>query len=267
LCVSTAGPFLVMAGMDAYAVVLWRMAFSSLLFFAWGALRGELRVPAGHLPRIIGGALLLALHFALWVKAFDLTDYASNLLLLVAQPVMAAVLEMQLGARHGRQIWVSIGLAVLGLTVIAGGDFTLGARALLGDVLCIVAGFAIASFYVVTRDARAATPLTTFMAITFAVGSLAMLPLIAVSGARLFGYAAASWGWLAALVAITTVAGHGLTNLAARHVRLFTLNIVIVLEPAIAIAMGAMMFGASVHGIALVGGVLLVASVIVGLRS
>jgi drug/metabolite transporter (DMT)-like permease len=265
LCVSTSGPFIVMARMDAFAVVFLRMAFSALLFLGYAAARRELRVAPGEGGRLALGALLLTAHFLLWVKAFDLTDYASNLLLLVAQPVMAALIGVKLGERSGRGVWASIALAVAGLVLIAGGDFTLGARAILGDAMCILGGVAITLFYVVTRQARAGTPLATFMGLVFAVGSVATVPVLLVARAPVLTYPAGSWLWMALLVVVTTVGGHGLTNLAARHVSLFTLNIVIVLEPAIAIAMGHLMFGAAIDAVTVAGGALLVGSVLVAL--
>jgi len=118
------------------------------------------------LPRLVVGALLLAAHFVLWVKAFDLTDYASNLLLLVAQPVIATFLAMRLGEPANRNTWISLGLATLGLTIIAGGDFALGPRALLGDAMCILGDLAIALFYVVTRDARQGMSMPAFLGAT-----------------------------------------------------------------------------------------------------
>src|SRR5262249_20529565 len=99
VCVSTSGPVYVMSGMDPYAVVFCRMAVSAPLFLAWSALRRELRVAPGEGGRLVVGALALALHFVLWIKAFQLTDYASNLLLLVAQPVMAAAVAVRRGER------------------------------------------------------------------------------------------------------------------------------------------------------------------------
>ncbi len=267
LCVSTSGPFLVMAGMDAYAVVLLRLALAAVIFLAWAAARRELRVAREQLGRLIAGALLLAAHFVLWVKAFDLTDYASNLLLLVAQPIMAAVVSVRRGERTARGIGVPIALALIGLLFIAGGDFALGGRALLGDALCIVAGVAITFFYVVTAEIRSAMPLGTFVGTTFAIGAVAVTPIVWLAGAPVLAYPAASWTWLALLVAVTTVAGHGLTNLAARHVSLFTLNLVIVLEPAIALAMGRFMFGAAIDPVTVAGGAFLIAAVLVGLRA
>lgn len=265
LLVSTAGPFLVAGGMDASATVLWRLLGSSALFLGWAAVRGELRVPRAAVRPLLLGAALLTAHFALWVKAFDLTDYASNLLLLVTQPVFAALVGTRIGERSDWTTWVSVVLAAAGLAVIAGGDISLGPRALLGDLLCVVGTVAITFFYVVTKELRASLPLPTFLGWSFAAGVLMMLPIVVASGATLVDYPPAAWGWLAGLVVLTTLGGHGLMNLAARHVTLFTLNVVIVLEPPLAIAIGAPIFGASVSNTQLVGGAVLAVAVVIGL--
>ncbi len=267
ILVSTSGPFIVSAHMDAYAVVVWRTTFAAVLFLGYAAFEhGSIGIAKEHRGRVAAGGVLLGAHFVLWVKAFDLTDYSSNLLLLVAQPAIAALLSLRLGERQSKDTWISIGLACAGLGIIAGGDFGLGARALLGDAMCIAGGLAIALFYVVTRDARSATPLPRFMGWTMIGCALTALPAAFASRAVMIDYPAASWWWLTALAVLTTVGGHGLMNLAARHVTLFTLNVVIVLEPGIAIAMGAALFGAEVTALQLAGGALLTAAVIVGLR-
>ena len=264
--VSTSGPFIVMAHMDAYAVVLLRTAGAAVVFALAAALRGRLHIARAHVLRTALGALLLCAHFCLWIKAFDLTNYASNLLLLVSQPIIAALLGMWLGERATRDTWMSIVLAVVGLSIIAKGDFALGARALAGDAMCIGAGLAITLFYVVTREARSAAPIDAFMALVMAVCALGSLPIVLGAHAPVVHYPPASWAWMAALIVLTTVAGHGALNLAARYVKLFTVNVIIVLEPAIAIALGALLFGARVTLLQVAGGVLLAAAVVIGLR-
>jgi drug/metabolite transporter (DMT)-like permease len=258
--VSTSGPFIKMAGFAAYATVFWRTALAAPLFLVFAR-----RVAPEHRPRLLLGALLFAAHFLLWVKAFDLTDFSSNLLLLVAQPVIAAALGARLGEPPNARTWIAVALALVGLAIIAGGDFRLGPRALAGDAMCIAAGLAITLFYVVTRDARAATPLAAFMGWNMVAIALVALPITLLTHAPLVVTSPARWGWMLALVVLTTVAGHGLMNLAARGVTLFALNLVIVLEPAIAIGLGALLFGARVTSLQLGGGVLLAAAVVVGL--
>lgn len=77
----------------------------------------------------------------------------------------------------------------------------------------------------------------------------------------LAGFSGASWAWLWTMVVVTTLGGHGLLNYAARTLSLLTVNIVIVLEPAIAILLGAWLFGATVTWLQVVGGLLLSAAV------
>jgi drug/metabolite transporter (DMT)-like permease len=55
-------------------------------------------------------------------------------------------------------------------------------------------------------------------------------------------------------------------NFVARSIPLFTLNVVIVLEPLVSIAMGIPLFGASITTLQLAGGAVLSVAVIVGLR-
>jgi drug/metabolite transporter (DMT)-like permease len=268
LAVSTSAPFFVMAHVAAYAAVFWRTALTALLAIAIGALRGKLDLrELGRQARpIIIGGVLLGLHFLMWVKAFDLTDYASNLLLLVFQPIMAAFLSARLGERLPRHVVAAVAFSLLGLALIAGSDFALSPRALLGDALCLAAGVAITLFYVVTSRARRALSLEVFLGAIMAVCAITALPVALAADVKLWGFSAATWQWIGAIVIVTTLMGHGLMNHAANHVSLFTLNIVIVLEPAVGIAIGVLLFGATLTMAQLLGGALLGTAVMFGVR-
>jgi drug/metabolite transporter (DMT)-like permease len=98
------------------------------------------------------------------------------------------------------------------------------------------------------------------------VASAVALPVALLADVPLWGFASPSWAWLGAIVIVTTLGGHGLLNLAANHVPLFTLNVVIVLEPVVAIALGALLFRAHVTSLQCVGGALLGSAVLIGMR-
>ncbi len=263
--VSTAGPFLVCTDMDPFAVAFWRLLGAGTLFALWGLATGQLRARRSDLKIIAAGGVLLALHFALWIWAFHLTDFASNLLLLVVQPIMAAVFGARMGEKTTPATWTAVAVAVIGLAIIAGGDVALGRRALIGDAISIVSNIGITAFYAMTRGPRRATPLPAFMAIAMGTGAVALIPLLLVTHAQVTGYPSRSWAWLAALVLVTTVGGHGVMNYVARRVTLFTLNVVIVLEPPLGVAIGAPLFGASITPLQVVGGLVLSLAVVIGL--
>lgn len=263
--VSTAGPFLVASEMDVLATVSIRLIVSAAVFFAWAMMRAQIRVPKGHMGRVVAGAALLVAHFVFWFKAFDLTDYASNMLLLVAQPIFAALLAPVFGESINKKAWFAVGIAVVGMLIIAGGDLSLGPKALLGDLLGVMGALAIALFFGVTKNTRHAMPMPTFMAWTFGVGALMVTPIAIAAGDRFTGYSMQAWGWMAALIVLTTLIGHGLMNVAAKRLELFPLQVVIVLEPPIGIALGAVIFGAGYTNIHLIGGLVLSSAVVIGL--
>jgi drug/metabolite transporter (DMT)-like permease len=268
VAVSTSAPFFVMAHVDAYAAVFWRTFLTACIGLGIGALGGRVDLDAirKNAKSLVFGGVLLGAHFLLWVKAFDLTDYASNLLLLVFQPIMAAFVAARLGEKLPRHAFAAVTLSVLGMALIAGSDFALSPRALLGDGACLLAGAAITLFYVVSAHARRALSTEVFLGATLLVCAVTALPVALLAGVPLWGFSGPTWGWLGAIVVVTTLMGHGLMNYAANHVSLFTLNIVIVLEPAVGIAIGAVLFGATVTATQLVGGALLSAAVVFGLR-
>jgi drug/metabolite transporter (DMT)-like permease len=267
LLVSTSGPFVKCAQMNAFSIVLIRTLGSAPIFLGWAAITGKLSLKElkPHLGPILLGGFLLAVHWLLWIKAFDLTDYASNLLLLVVEPATAAVLGFWTDERPTLMTWLALLASGVGLAVVAGGDISLGPTALLGDGLCVIAAAAIALFFVVTRRARSTLPLAAFMGWTLSVAALFVAPVVLLSGATFGGHPATSWGWALALVVLTTVLGHGCMNLAARHVRLFAVNLVVVLEPALGVGMGAVLFGATVRPTQWIGGAILSAACLFGL--
>jgi drug/metabolite transporter (DMT)-like permease len=263
LAVSTSGPFFIMAKMSAFAAVFWRTALAGLLALCVARLRGTLQLSTlqEHRRGLLLSGALLGPHFLLWVKAFELTDYSSNLILLVAQPVFGALIERARGIALPMRAPLVLAMSLVGMLLVAGGDISLGPRALLGDFCCVLAGLLGALFFVVGRDARQVMALDAYMGATLLVCAALALPVVLIADVSLFDYPPASWYWLSGIVLITTLAGHGLLNAAARTVSLFTVNISVLLEPVLSIALGALMFGADITGFQIAGGVILIASV------
>jgi drug/metabolite transporter (DMT)-like permease len=263
LAVSTSGPFFVMAKMSAFAAVFWRTALAGLLAICIARLRGTLRIEQlrQHGQGILLSGALLGPHFLFWVKAFELTDYASNLILLVAQPVFGALIDRARGQALPLRAPLVLAMSQVGMLMVAGGDVSLGPRALLGDLCCVMAGLVGALFFVVGGEARRTLSLDAYMGATLLVAAVTALPVALLADVSLIDYPPASWYWLSGIVLITTLAGHGLLNAAARTLSLFTVNIAVLLEPVLSIALGAVMFGAEISNVQIAGGTLLILSV------
>jgi drug/metabolite transporter (DMT)-like permease len=150
---------------------------------------------------------------------------------------------------------------MLGMLLVAGGDLSLGPRALLGDAFCIAAGIFGALFFELGRDTRQALSLDTYMGSTLLVAAATALPVALAAHVSLVDYPRSSWYWLTGIVLVCTLAGHGLLNAAARTVSLFIVNLALLLEPVFALGLGALLFGAAITTTQLLGGLLLLSAV------
>ncbi len=268
LAVSTAAPLIRLSGMPAFALAAWRTLLCGLVYALLRPrdLRALLRLDARGRRALLAGSTLLAAHFALWISAFDHTSYASAVLLLVMQPVFGALLGLLvLGERPNTGTWLAVAGSAAGLALLVRGD--LGhPGGLLGDALAVGGSLAIAVFYLAVRPLRTGFPFAPFMAACYGLAGVQLIVLAGATDTQLVGFPARGWWSLAGLVLVPTVVGHACFNWAIPRVRFFTLNLLIVLEPALAILLGVALLDESATPLQVVGGAVLGIAVLVGLR-
>jgi len=268
LAISTAAPLIRASGMPALALAAWRTLLCGVVYasFRPGALRALAGLDARGRRALLVGSTLLAAHFALWISAFEHTSYASAVLLLVMQPVFGALLGLLvLGERPTAGTWVAVAGAAAGLALLVHDD--LGREGgLPGDALAVAGSLAIALFYLAVRPLRTGFPFAPFMAACYGLAGVLLAALALACGTPLAGFPARGWWCVAGLVLVPTVVGHACFNWAVPRVRFFTLNLLIVLEPALAILLGALLLGERATPLQAVGGAVLGVAVLVGLR-
>lgn len=260
--------------MDPYTVGFSRMGLAGGLLFGYALFRHP---PWGEdaalhwseakrlLPSLLLGAALFALHLLLWMSAFSYIGLGSTALLLVAQPAMAVVVGCFYGERFRPAMGVSLTLASVALFLVAAGDLELGPTAWIGDGMCVLAALCTTLFIPTTRVARRTLPMSLFLGITFLFGALFLAPFLWFSKSPLDSYGWEHWRWLLGIVLVSTVGGHGLTNLAARRFTLFRLNLVVLLQPLLVIAIGAILFELHTTLPQLLAAILLLLAVAIGL--
>lgn len=274
LFVSTSGPFFLASKMDPYTVGFARMGLAGGILFGyalfryppwseafarhWGAVRGLL-------PSVFLGAVLFALHLILWMSAFAYIGLGSSAILLVAQPALAVVVGSFYGERFRPLMGVSLALAAVALFLVAAGDLELGPQAWIGDGMCLLAALCTTVFIPATRVARRMLPMSLFLGSTFLLGSLFLAPFLYFAEAPFGSYGWEEWRWLWGIVLVSTIGGHGLTNLAARRFTLFRLNVVVLLQPLLVLAIGVSLFGLHATLTQVLAALLLLVAVAVGL--
>lgn len=244
------------------AIALWRCGGSMLLLLPMVRM-----LPSREdLAAIVGAGLCLAAHFATWFASLSATSVLHSTVLVCLSPVWVGLAEAGLERRRpSRGFLLGAGGAVLGLGLMAGEDDV--AVTLYGDALAVVAGMLSATYLLLGRRVRGRVPLPTYA--TFVTGSAALLllPVTVALGLPLLGYSSGDSVRLLLCVLGPQLIGHNGLNWALRHVSASFVSSVILLEPVGATLLAGLLLGELPGPRAAVGGIVVVAGAILGLRA
>ena len=243
-------------------IAFYRLLFSVLILAPFALRRGE-PVSSRTYAAAATAGFLLALHFAFWISSLRFTSIASSVVIVSTQPVFTAALgPYLLKEKPGPRGIAAVALALCGTAVLAGGDFAVGGRALVGDLLALVGAVTASAYFMIGRRVRERIAFPRYLLLVNSVSALALLAFAAIGGASLSGYPAPTWGWLVLMAAGPHLMGHGLLNWSVRRLRAFTVNMAVLGEPVLATLYAALLFG-EVPGAAFYAGAALIAGGIV----
>jgi drug/metabolite transporter (DMT)-like permease len=265
LAVSTSGPLIRYAAAPALTVAMWRnaLAVPALAVPAWRAER-----PTRHEVRLIAlSGLLLAAHFATWVPSLSYTSVASSVALVATQPVWAALIARARGDDIHREVWIGIGIALVGVLVLSGVDLSISARALFGDLLALVGGALAAAYVSVGSEVRRSVGTAVYTTGCYAVAAVALLVACLVSGRPLVGFETTTWLAIAALVVGPQLLGHTLVNTVLRSITATAVSVAILFEVVGATVLAALWFGETPPLAAVPAGLLIFSGIIVVIRA
>jgi drug/metabolite transporter (DMT)-like permease len=249
LLVASAAVLTRLTGMPPLAVAFWRTALAGGMLgcVLWRS------IPWGIVPwrQLALSGLALALHFALWIASLDMIPVALSVLLVCTQPIFVALASRCiLGEQQGVVVWLGIALALTGTAWATG----LGWQGrLLGQCLALGGAVAAAAYVLLGRrilggsDGERLGPLR-YSCLTYLTAACWLLPCCLLSGQGLFGHAASSWLFVAAIVVGPQLMGHTLINQALRHLQVTTVAVAFLLEPPAAALLAWLCLGETVPG-------------------
>jgi drug/metabolite transporter (DMT)-like permease len=177
------------------------------------------------------GGLAYAVHFGTWVTSLTMTSVAASVTLVTATPLILAVVS--LATRRDRpdtRHYASIGLAVLGLTLIGGADVA-NDGALIGDALAFVGAGAMAVYMLRVRQHGETLDVWAFSGVATAVGAMALLVTAAATGVPLTIPTTEAGIYVVLAALIPQLVGHTCLTWALRHTRPTVVGIATVGEP------------------------------------
>lgn len=238
VAVSTAAPLIRYAAAPALAVAFWRTALA-LPVTGSGMVAQHLwprrytRQPRldRHTTRLslLAGAYLAG-HFATWVPSLSFTSVASSVALVTTQPVWTALIARLRGQDVPAAVWQGIGLALAGVLILTGVDFSVSARALFGDLLALVGGVLAALYVTAGSEARQRLGTASYSTVCYATASGLLLVVCLVAGQALAGYDGKTWLTLVALAIGPQLLGHTVVNQVLKRLSPTVVSVAILFE-------------------------------------
>ncbi len=267
------------SGVDPVSLTTIRVTGTALVLLVVAALfrRSALRPPAGRLRLLLVAHGLVGVAALQWTYfvAIDRLPVGMALLLEYQAPILVAVWARFVQKEQvGGQMWVGLALAMAGLAAATGIGRgveldTLGILAGFGAAICFAAYFLIGehgvaqldplrvilwAFLVAAVALNLVSPITSF--------DTGLLDEQASLLGRLDGYDVPVWALLAWVILLGTLLPFGVELLALRDLSATTVTMVAMLEPVGVSALGWVWFHEELGTVALVGGVAVVAGIL-----
>ena len=233
-------------------IAFWRLAIATLLVALMGLItRQGLLLKRHEMPRFLFYGLVTALHFIFYIAALSFTSIAHALALVYTSPIFvtlfsAFVLREALPLRK----YVGIGVAVIGVAIMAGFEphYTAcslsgtGQCMILGDAMALLSGLCFAIYSVAGRGERDRHPLFRYTTNVYGLAALWLLP-VALFFAVTHAYPLGAVGAVVALGVFPLGLGHTLYNASVRRVHATYANLIATQEVTGGIILGVLLLG------------------------
>lgn len=253
------------AGLNVPTLLALRFALAAACFWAIVVARRP-RWPSRDvvLAGVALGAVGYAAQSGLFFSALERIDASLTSLLLYVYPALVFALAVALGREHAtprRVAALALALAGAALVLLGGGDT--GALDGLGVGLALGAALAY-TIYILVSD-RVVARIDPFLlpALVCTGGAATFLAFGASTGKLDLGFEAVGWAHVAGIALVSTVLAISTFFAGLRLVGPATASIVSTAEPAMTVALAALLLGESLQAAQLAGGALVLGAVVV----
>lgn len=216
--------------------------------------------------------IALAGHFTFWIISLGLTSIAASTAIVTSNPLWLSLYAwLVLKQKPSQTVIVGLLVTFAGGILIGIGDATnTGAfqNPLLGDGLALLGAFAGAAYYLLGRNSQhLGLSLRSYAGIAYGTAALVLAPMPFLFGLQPFSYPLETYVWILLLGLIPQLIGHTSVNWAVKYLNPAVVASVVLLEP-IGSAVGAIFLFKEVPRVGIiVGGLVLLAGVLIVVRS
>ncbi|NKX55457.1 DMT family transporter [Arthrobacter mobilis] len=246
--ISASGPIMAVTAAPALAIAFWRNFLGGLAMGvpALVSRGGELRrLTAPDLAWTAVAAAALALHFACFITALQLTSVAAATALVCLQSAWIAVANRLRGIRTARVVLAGLGVALGGVVLISGFDLQLSPAALAGDILALLGGALAALYTLAGGRVRRNLSTQSYTGLCYGMCALLLLVLCLVFGQPLAGFPGEAWLGILGVTLAAQLVGHTAFNHLLAVISPMVVSMIILLEIPGAALLAALFLGES----------------------
>ncbi len=233
------------APFSAVEIAFWRLAIAALLVFVLGVITHQrLWLKWQEVPRFLFYGLVAALHFFFYAASLSYTTIAHSLSIIYTSPIFVTILSALVLHEPLRiRKYISIGIAVLGIAILAGFEphYTAcdphGQCMLLGDALALFSALCYAVYSIAGRGERERHPLFRYTTNVYGIAAVWLLPLVFFLMFQ-HAYPLSAIGAVIALGIFPLGLGHTLYNASVRNVHATYANLIATQEVTLGVLLG-----------------------------
>ena len=230
---SMSGPLMTATAAPALAIAFWRTGLATAALTPTMMVRRRPQLQdLGRSERrlcLLAG-LMLAGHFATWASALKITSVASATALVCSQVGWVVVLSRLSGARVPDRVVAGLVLALGGVLVVSGVDFSVSLRAFGGDALALAGGLFGAMYVMIGGEVRRTVTTTVYVFVCYATCALVLLTICLVFSQALTGYDRSAWLCILAVTVAAQLVGHSVVNHLLVRISPTVISLVFLLE-------------------------------------
>ncbi len=261
--ISFAGIFVALSDAPPLIIAFYRMFLSVVILTPTFILRRDCHLSLFKDLRPVVVGFFLAIHFILWVSAFEYTAVANAVIFIALQPIFTLLFEA-IWAREDLRPGLMIGvlLAVTGSFIVGMGDLGNLFANVFGDTLAALAAFFAGLYLFSGRSLRRELDYFPYIYIVYSYASLFLVLGVLISGTSFTGYGTSNWLYFIGLAAGPTVIGHSVLNLAVRFVPATLVSVAIIGEPILTTILAWILLGDRITILTFVGGAMILSGVV-----
>ena len=259
------------ADMPSLVLVVYRMFMTVLLLpgFLLKHRQKAKSLSKKTLLLCVASGICFGLHLTTYFASVRATSIASSQVLVNTEAFFIALLTYFIfKEKISLSCWTGIGIAFLGIVLIALTDAGGQATGIKGDILALTAAVLGAGYTIIGRKVRSEGVSTTLytLLVYFMAGVTTLLATL-FSGTPLFGYGISNYGCALGLAVFPTLLGHNLFSWALKYESASTVSTMKLLQPVCAAFYGIFLFQEVPGTMSIAGGVVTVLGIWLYIRA